>query len=453
MALIDIEKTLNSSPPITAGPLEVASVISGGIQLFQGPPRSQLTHAALTADAFSSMFSQKSTLNGLGVHGLLFADMLIDKAIYGARMKISELSQQSDEERTFQLKKSMNVPTHQPEHGKPKPLQEEVRPTSEEDNSERKDTLRSDIAPGSTIVTPDPLQEDLKPSDDPSDSSRTDSLRINLGLQDPPEKPKTLGPGRSEELDEPIWIVDIDSGCEEQETYRSVALQGVPREISYNPESNFKSIGSMGRNNPHYMYTGSEDTLEMEIDWYSLHKSRRDVIFKCRWLEALTKSDEYRTPPHRVMILWGGFGFPQKPGGGLSWAEDILVYGSDYREYESEITMFENMIWLLVSAPYTLHEFTRGFYDKSGVEGGYAKSIHEPGVKYINNKLYPAAATQKLVFKRLTEYNLSRNNIIFPLTNSYTNRHNMFKSKKKLDSVTGVNRTEVNFQPRNLLKP
>jgi len=69
-------------------------------------------------------------------------------------------------------------------------------------------------------------------------------------------------------------------------------------------------IASFGSNNPIYQYTGSEDTLSFVIDWFSSENHREDVIFNCRWIEALTKSDGYNEPPHRVKIIWGG----QRPG-------------------------------------------------------------------------------------------------------------------------------------------
>lgn len=399
MAIIDLNRSFNNNPETKVGPLEVASLVSGGIQRLNTIERSHLTHDALVADAFASMWTNKSSLNGLGVHGLLLSDLLIDSA--------------KSSERMFWDYSKRLLPEY------------------------RERDKHKNLGESNWIPKPLPELEPSKAFGSPSDPNRSDILRLNLGIRTPSTKPLPLSTKAKEPPKDSIYIVDIDTGCEEQEEYRSIPLQGVPREIVYTPESNFKSIGSIGRNNPHYMYTGSEDTLEMEIDWYSVHKSRRDVIFKCRWLEALTKADGYKTPPHRVMILWGGNGTPVKIGGAIPWQQDPLIKG----EYESDITMFENMVWLLVSAPYTLNQFTRGFYDKSKTKYGVASPDSDPEVFYVDNKLHPAAATQKLVFKRLTEYNLSRNNIVFPLTNSYTSRYTMFKTKKELDKVSGMNLT------------
>src|SRR3972149_8084190 len=81
-------------------------------------------------------------------------------------------------------------------------------------------------------------------------------------------------------------------------TNEKMEFQFVPKSLNYEAESNFVSIASIGRNNPFYHYTGSEDSLEFELDYFSAMDNRHDVIKRCRWVEALTKADGEIGSPH-----------------------------------------------------------------------------------------------------------------------------------------------------------
>lgn len=170
-----------------------------------------------------------------------------------------------------------------------------------------------------------------------------------------------------------ISIVDIDSGLsndgEDQKEYDYVQLPFVPRELNYSPTSSFVGIASFGRNNPIYQYTGSEDTLTFEIDWFSNIPSREDVTYNCRWIEALTKSNGYDEPPHRVKLIWG-----------------------------DENKLWQDATWLVTAAPYKLGQFNRGYMD----ENGNFKSTH----------MLPQQARQTVTLKRLVEHNRTSQEII-----------------------------------------
>lgn len=169
-----------------------------------------------------------------------------------------------------------------------------------------------------------------------------------------------------------ISIVDIDYQPDKHNSkryYSYIQLPFVPRELDYRMGSNFVGIASFGRNNPFYQFTGSEDTLTFEIDWFSKDNNREDVIFNCRWLEALTKGDSYDEVPHRVKIVWG----------------------KDNR-------LFDDSIWLLVDAPYRLSNFVRAYYDND-------KNLISAG-------MLPQQAYQTVTFKRLTKLNRSSKEII-----------------------------------------
>jgi len=134
-----------------------------------------------------------------------------------------------------------------------------------------------------------------------------------------------------------ISIIDVDyngGALYTRKKYSSLTLPFVPRELNYSIASRFVGIATMGRNNPFYQFTGSEDKLEFEIDWFAEKESREDVIYNCRWLESLTKGDGYNSPPHRVILSWG-----------------------------SNNKLWQDSIWLVTGASYNLSNFTRGYRD------------------------------------------------------------------------------------------
>lgn len=168
-----------------------------------------------------------------------------------------------------------------------------------------------------------------------------------------------------------ISIIDIDYKPEDKEKrhYKYIQLPFVPSELNYSPESNFVGIASFGRNNPFYQFTGSEDTLTFEIDWFSREQNREDVIFNCRWLEALTKGDAYDDVPHRVLLSWG-----------------------------QDNKLFIDSEWLVVAAPYRLSDFVRGYTGENG--------------EIITVGMLPQQAYQSITLKRITKLNRTTKQII-----------------------------------------
>lgn len=165
-----------------------------------------------------------------------------------------------------------------------------------------------------------------------------------------------------------------------------ITLQTRPHELKVEPHSSWASVKSMGRNNPFMMYTGGEDTITLDISWYSNDKDRRDdVINKCRLLESWTRADGYSAPPPVLKIRWGS---------------------SD---------LFARDTFILESAQYTLNNFQ--------------DAVRKNNKEITNLKLYPQYATQTLVFKRVSSYNRGRNNIV---------------SIKDLQNITGI---DLNYSP------
>lgn len=154
--------------------------------------------------------------------------------------------------------------------------------------------------------------------------------------------------------------------------------------VEMNPESTWATVKSMGRNNPFYLFTGSEDTLTFDISWYALDDNRQDVINKCRLLESWTKADGYSASPPTLWISWG----------------DSDLFSNDY--------------FILKSAPYKPTNFQRSY--RKGNRKDDSSEI-------INLMLYPNTATQTLTFHRVASNNLKHENII---------------PKTKLNTTTGV---------------
>jgi len=154
-----------------------------------------------------------------------------------------------------------------------------------------------------------------------------------------------------------IWILDLV-------TNERMQLQNVPRLLDYEPTANWAAIAPIARNNPFYHYTGGEDTLRFNIDWFSDKKPNNDpdedrieLIRKCRWMEAKLRNDGFDAPPHAIQLLW-------------------------------EDTLWINDTWVVQACPYKLSNFHKGI------------------------QLMPQLATQEITLKRVTDENRSLREIM-----------------------------------------
>lgn len=163
-----------------------------------------------------------------------------------------------------------------------------------------------------------------------------------------------------------IWNLSVDP-------QQYITLQNRPPELDFRGETTWATIKSMGRNTPMYHYTGAEDIIQFNVSWYSTSlENPREVINKCRVLEAWSKANGYQAAPPILKIEWGSSG------------------------------IFDDHYYILTSATYTLKNFQNGY------------RVRKPGQKAVigNGKLLPAAATQELIFKRVSAYNLSYGDFI-----------------------------------------
>lgn len=119
-----------------------------------------------------------------------------------------------------------------------------------------------------------------------------------------------------------LFIIDLD-------TSEYLGLQGMPTVLNYDSNSRFHASNSPGRNGPLYIFSGSEDVLEFELSWFTNDPNKIDVIARCKWLETMTKADGYAGRPHYAKFKWG--------------------------------KLFDQSIWLITSAKYTLANFDKQF--------------------------------------------------------------------------------------------
>lgn len=165
--------------------------------------------------------------------------------------------------------------------------------------------------------------------------------------------------------------------------YQILKLQNRPSNVSVHPETNWAVIKSMGRNNPMYHYTGAEDTVSFSISWYCNNKIYLDeVLAKCKLLESWSKADGYLKSPPILELQFG--------------------------DCNIEDSMFGGQYFILWSAPYELRNITTtpSAYNTVGSTNIGDNDLVKMGI------LYPQVATQELTFKRVTDHNLLRSEIM-----------------------------------------
>ena len=157
-------------------------------------------------------------------------------------------------------------------------------------------------------------------------------------------------------------------------------LQTYPEKVSFQGESTWAVINSMGRNTPMYHFTGAESIIQLNISWYSDDPANpADVIAKCKLLEAWSKGNGYISAPPILKLNWG----------------------------DSEL--FKDELFILTAATYELSNWRGSVkqYDRNTKELVLPKG-------YVDTNLLPAMATQELIFRRVSATNLTHNDIISP---------------------------------------
>ena len=168
-------------------------------------------------------------------------------------------------------------------------------------------------------------------------------------------------------------------------------LQTYPEKVSFQGESTWAVINSMGRNTPMYHFTGAESIIQLNISWYCDDPANpADVIAKCKLLEAWSKGNGYISAPPILKLNWG----------------------------DSEL--FKDELFILTAATYELSNWRGSVkqYDRK------TKELVLP-TGYVDTNLLPAMATQELIFRRVSATNLTHGDII---------------SKELLNKTKGINK-------------
>lgn len=155
-------------------------------------------------------------------------------------------------------------------------------------------------------------------------------------------------------------------------------LQTYPEKVSFQGESTWAVINSMGRNTPMYHFTGAESIIQLNISWYCDDPTNpADVLAKCKLLEAWSKGNGYISAPPILKLNWG----------------------------DSEL--FKDELFILTAATYELSNWRGSVkqYDRKTKELVLPKG-------YVDTNLLPAMATQELIFRRVSATNLTHNDII-----------------------------------------
>ncbi len=201
----------------------------------------------------------------------------------------------------------------------------------------------------------DPVRENLE--------NKKDNLRFGES-NDNSLTHQNMPGARGSALQDYVSIIDIDVGGYNK-GHEEIKLPFIPRELNYNSESAFTAIKPIGANNPRYQFTGAEDKLEFEIDWYSFDENREDVIRQCRKIEALTKADSYNGNPHRVYLKWG-----------------------------QADRLFATHTFIVIAAPYRMTRFSKGHVSASR--------------ELVITDMLPVQAYQKITLARISRKNLSK---------------------------------------------
>lgn len=245
--------------------------------------------------------------------------------------------------------------------------------------------LPKDTAPKSKSFNPNgALGERGKSSKDPLlNRSLQNTRRLQLQHGNPKIDDDDPAQGRSVSENSRVWQVSQDIRKLnkviiynlEISPYQYIELQNRPTSFDYRGETTWATIKSMGRNTPMYHYTGSEDIIQFNISWYCDDPDNpAEVITKCRLLESWTKSNGYQAAPPILKIQWGNS------------------------------TMFQDQLYILTSATYTVKDFRNAA--RTRIKGSVI--IQE------DLDLYPASATQELIFKRVSDHSLSWADMVDP---------------------------------------
>ena len=109
-----------------------------------------------------------------------------------------------------------------------------------------------------------------------------------------------------------------------------VDIMYTPEEIRWESVAQWAIIPAMSRNNPHYHFTGGEDTLTFMLDWYAFDSAREEALRRAATIKSWSRSNSYSNKPPLILLYMGG--------------------------------LFTNHRWVIKSANYTMSLFMKPNY-------------------------------------------------------------------------------------------
>jgi hypothetical protein len=87
--------------------------------------------------------------------------------------------------------------------------------------------------------------------------------------------------------------------------FERLEFQFMPENMKYTRSGTFATIAPVGRNNDVLHYTGGNDDLSFDLDFYSDEKGYQDVLRKCNFIRSLVMSDGGYGPARNVKVVMG----------------------------------------------------------------------------------------------------------------------------------------------------
>jgi hypothetical protein len=93
-----------------------------------------------------------------------------------------------------------------------------------------------------------------------------------------------------------LYIINLDNIEDRLE------IQFVPKELINSRQSTPNAVQIISRNNPLHQFSGGEESLRFQLDFYSDNVKIEEVVNKCRWLKALTYMDGENPQPNIALV-------------------------------------------------------------------------------------------------------------------------------------------------------
>lgn len=154
-----------------------------------------------------------------------------------------------------------------------------------------------------------------------------------------------------------------------------VDIMYTPEEIKWEALSQWAIIPAMSRNNPHYHYTGGEDTLTFMLDWYAFDSAREEALKRASIVKSWSRANAYSNRPPAILLYMGG--------------------------------LFTNHRWVIKSANYSMSLFMKPNYVPRHTLSSGNGTNQRVVEATAENRIMPVQIHQELVLYKVTSKNES----------------------------------------------